>query len=390
MARLHARRPGPSPLPLLAAPAAPPRRPPAAEAGRSCTAMTARFAPGAHRRRPRGAARERAAGAGEAGRGGAAHGRALPAPGLGGQRDAAPGPARGRLAAGPRAPALLPHQQGALVAPRRGRAVPARASARSRRPANFYPAGATKEEVEAWMKALPEAERAEATRLLHHHPPRPRTAASTPCPTAWSTRASWRGPRRCCARRPPSPRSPRSRPFLEKRADAFLSQRLLRERRGLDGAGRVASSPPSAPTRSTRTSGSASRPPSRPSSPCATTRRPRSWPASAGELQDLEDHLPIDPALRNPKLGALAPIRVVNVVFTAGRRQPRRADRRLQPAQRRARGEGEGHQARDAKNVQEAKFEKVLLPIADGGAARGRPRRTSPSTRSSPTSSCTS
>ena len=36
------------------------------------------------------------------------------------------------------------------------------------------------------------------------------------------------------------------------------------------------------------------------------------------ELQGLENALPIDPALRNPKLGALAPIKVVNVVFTAG------------------------------------------------------------------------
>ena len=29
--------------------------------------------------------------------------------------------------------------------------------------ANFYPAGAKKEEVEAWMKTLPEAERTRAT-----------------------------------------------------------------------------------------------------------------------------------------------------------------------------------------------------------------------------------
>src|SRR5207302_4725376 len=31
-----------------------------------------------------------------------------------------------------------------------------------------------------------------------------------------------------------------------------------------------------------------------------------------GELQDIENHLPIDPAQRNAKLGALAPIVVVN------------------------------------------------------------------------------
>ena len=38
----------------------------------------------------------------------------------------------------------------------------------------------------------------------------------------------------------------------------------------------------------------------------------------AGELQDIENHLPIDPALRNPKLGAMAPIVVVNEIFAAG------------------------------------------------------------------------
>ena len=37
-----------------------------------------------------------------------------------------------------------------------------------------------------------------------------------------------------------------------------------------------------------------------------------------GELQGLEDALPIDPKYRSPKLGALAPMRVVNVVFSGG------------------------------------------------------------------------
>jgi hypothetical protein len=36
------------------------------------------------------------------------------------------------------------------------------------------------------------------------------------------------------------------------------------------------------------------------------------------ELQEIENSLPIDPKLRNPKLGALAPIRVINSVFSSG------------------------------------------------------------------------
>src|SRR5262245_20543377 len=38
----------------------------------------------------------------------------------------------------------------------------------------------------------------------------------------------------------------------------------------------------------------------------------------ASELQDIENHLPIDAALRNPKLGAMAPIVVVNELYASG------------------------------------------------------------------------
>ena len=74
----------------------------------------------------------------------------------------------------------------------------------------------------------------------------------------------------------------------------------------------------SARTRCTRTSGSTTRPPSRRSSPSGTTRSPRKL-ASFGARAAGDREPPADrSALRNPKLGALAPIRVVNVVFSAG------------------------------------------------------------------------
>ena len=38
------------------------------------------------------------------------------------------------------------------------------------------------------------------------------------------------------------------------------------------------------------------------------------------ELQEIENNLPIDPKFRNPKLGAMAPIRVVNTRVLVGRR----------------------------------------------------------------------
>jgi hypothetical protein len=82
------------------------------------------------------------------------------------------------------------------------------------------------------------------------------------------------------------------------------------------------------------------------------------------ELQGLEDRLPIDPAWRTKTLGALSPIRVVNVVFSAGD-----ANRGVQtaafnlPNDERVVAE-KGAKRTMLKNTQEAKFKLVLTPIA--------------------------
>ncbi len=82
------------------------------------------------------------------------------------------------------------------------------------------------------------------------------------------------------------------------------------------------------------------------------------------ELQDLEDNLPIDPAWRDPELGALAPIRVVNVVFTAGDANSgvQTAAFNLPNDERVIRDHGSKRVM--LKNVQEAKFQWVLTPIS--------------------------
>jgi hypothetical protein len=86
--------------------------------------------------------------------------------------------------------------------------------------------------------------------------------------------------------------------------------------------------------------------------------------AFSAHLQELENALPIDPKHRNPKLGAMAPIRVVNVVFTAGD-----ANRGVQtaafnlPNDERVIKE-KGSKRVMLKNVQEAKFKTVLAPIS--------------------------
>lgn len=82
------------------------------------------------------------------------------------------------------------------------------------------------------------------------------------------------------------------------------------------------------------------------------------------ELQAIENSLPIDPGHRNPRLGALAPIRVVNTVFSSGE-----ANRGVQaaafnlPNDERVISE-HGCKRVMLKNNQEAKFRTVLQPIA--------------------------
>jgi hypothetical protein len=84
----------------------------------------------------------------------------------------------------------------------------------------------------------------------------------------------------------------------------------------------------------------------------------------SGYLQELEDHLPIDPKYRNPKLGAASPIRVVNEVFGSGEGNSgvQTAAFNLPNDERVVKEKGSKRIM--LKNVQDAKFIKVLTPIA--------------------------
>ena len=101
-----------------------------------------------------------------------------------------------------RAAALLPDQQGSLVAARSQSGLRRRARRRSLKAANFYPAGATKEEVQRWLDSLERRREGARHRLLHHDPADAVGQPDAQCPTASSTKASCAAPRRCCARRP--------------------------------------------------------------------------------------------------------------------------------------------------------------------------------------------
>jgi hypothetical protein len=81
-------------------------------------------------------------------------------------------------------------------------------------------------------------------------------------------------------------------------------------------------------------------------------------------LQDVENNLPILPKYRNPKLGASAPIRVVDEVFVGGEARPsvQTAAFNLPNDERVTREKGSKRVM--LRNVTEAKFQKALVPIA--------------------------
>ncbi|MGE5244989.1 MAG: dipeptidyl-peptidase 3 family protein [Betaproteobacteria bacterium] len=83
-----------------------------------------------------------------------------------------------------------------------------------------------------------------------------------------------------------------------------------------------------------------------------------------GELQDIENHLPIDPKYRNPKLGGMAPIVVVNEIFASGdgNRAVQTTAFNLPNDDRVIREKGSKRVM--LRNVQEAKFAKTLVPIS--------------------------
>jgi hypothetical protein len=86
--------------------------------------------------------------------------------------------------------------------------------------------------------------------------------------------------------------------------------------------------------------------------------------AFSQHLQEIENNLPIDPQYRNPKLGSAAPMRVVDEIFSAGD-----GAHGIQTAAYNLPNDDRVVQQKGSKrvmlkNIQEAKFRIILLPIA--------------------------
>jgi hypothetical protein len=228
--------------------------------------------------------------------------------------------------------------------------------------ANFYPEDATREQVEAWIKSLPAKQKAEATGFFTTIR-RDRAGKLTAVPYSLEYQGELLRTAAKLREAAALTTQPTLKAFLEKRAAAFLSNDYYDSDVAwmqLDASIEPTIGPYEVYLDEWFNYKAAFE-------AFITLRddaETRKLEKLSAQLQDIEDHLPIDPKLRNPKLGALAPIRVVSSLFSSGD-----ANVGVQTAAFNLPNDERvtakmGSKRVMLKNIQEAKFQKVLLPIA--------------------------
>jgi hypothetical protein len=228
--------------------------------------------------------------------------------------------------------------------------------------ANFYPAGATKDDVEAWLKTLGDADRKRATGFFTTIRRGP-GGVLTAVPYSLEYQGEIGQVVALLREAAALTTQPTLKAYLEKRAADFLSDDYYASDVAwmeLDSSIEPTIGPYEVYEDEWFNDKAAFE-------SFVTIRdqvESQKLERFGGELQEIENNLPIDAKYRNPKLGALAPIRVVNTVFSAGD-----ANRGVQtaafnlPNDERVVAE-KGSKRVMLKNNQEAKFRMVLQPIA--------------------------
>jgi Peptidase family M49 len=227
--------------------------------------------------------------------------------------------------------------------------------------ANFYPPNTTKAELERWMQSLPEAERARATGFFTVI----RRAGSTFAIVPYNVEYQGELARAASLLREAASiaTEPTLRTFLTKRADAFLSNDYYEsDVAWMELKGAI--EPTIGPYEVYEDEWFNYKAAFESFITVQDEGESAKLQRFAGELQDLENHLPIDPKYRNPRLGAMAPIVVVNEIFAAGdaNRGVQTAAFNLPNDERVVREKGAKRVM--LKNVQDAKFAKTLVPIS--------------------------
>ena len=227
--------------------------------------------------------------------------------------------------------------------------------------ANFYPPGASKPEIERWIQSLPETERSRATGFFSVI----RRAGAGFSTVPYSLEYQGELARAAALLREAASLAaePTLKAFLAKRADAFLSNDYYESDIAwmeLKGAIEPTIGPYEVYEDEWFNYKAAFESFITVQDEAETAKLQR----FAGELQDIENNLPIEARHRNPKLGALAPIVVVNEIFAAGdaNRGVQTAAFNLPNDERVVREKGTKRVM--LKNVQDAKFARTLVPIS--------------------------
>jgi hypothetical protein len=233
--------------------------------------------------------------------------------------------------------------------------------------ANFYPAGATKADIEAWLKTLPEAERTAATGFFTtiRRPAFAKGAKPGFQVVPYSIEYQGELARAADLLREAAnlTAQPTLKAFLSSRADAFLSNDYYASDVAwmeLDAS----IEPTIGPYEVYEDEWFNAKAAFEAFIAVRDDAETAKLSTLGAQLQGIEDNLPIDPTLRNPKLGGMAPIRVVNVILAAGdgNRGVQTAAYNLPNDERVVREKGAKRVM--LRNIQEAKFNLVLKPIA--------------------------
>ena len=227
--------------------------------------------------------------------------------------------------------------------------------------ANFYPQDASKADLERWIATLPEAERDRATGFFTVIRRASNSFTIVPYSIEYQAELALAAARLREAAQLAG--EPTLKAFLNKRADAFLSNDYYDSDVAwmeLKGAIEPTIGPYEVYEDELFNYKAAFESYITVQDEAETAKLQK----FAGELQDIEDHLPIEPKYRNPKLGALAPIVVVNEIYASGdgNRGVQTAAFNLPNDERVVREKGAKRVM--LKNVQDAKFAKTLTPIS--------------------------
>ena len=228
--------------------------------------------------------------------------------------------------------------------------------------ANFYPVDATRAEVDAWLQTLSGAER-EAAAGFFTTIRRTTSGGLTAVPYSLEYQSELTHAARLLREAAQATTQPTLKTFLEKRAHAFLSNDYYEsDVAWMDLNATI--EPTIGPYEVYEDEWFNFKAAFEAFIAVADPQETKKLERFSKELQGLEDRLPIDKQLRRAKLGGYSPIRVVNVVFAAGdgNHGVQTAAYNL-PNDEKVVAE-KGSKRVLLKNYQEAKFEKVLLPIA--------------------------